>query len=109
MPSHTFTRVGYWQESIDTNIASARAAMRDDSFGEALHAARAWYASEEGQRRYKRRAGVEGTRSQGVRAFGLRCARYRGLTKTHFQHVATAAASAINIHHGSLQWPVIAR
>ncbi len=22
MPSHTFTRVGYWQESIDTNIAS---------------------------------------------------------------------------------------
>ena len=23
MPSHTFTRVGYWQESIDTNIASA--------------------------------------------------------------------------------------
>jgi hypothetical protein len=38
MPAHTFTRVGYWQESIDTNIASARAAMRDDSFGEALHA-----------------------------------------------------------------------
>jgi hypothetical protein len=23
MPSHTFTRVGYWQESIDTNIESA--------------------------------------------------------------------------------------
>jgi Tfp pilus assembly protein PilF len=38
MPAHTFTRVGYWQESIDTNIASARAAMRDDVFGEALHA-----------------------------------------------------------------------
>src|ERR671925_1434758 len=44
---------------------------------EALQAARAWYASEEGQQRYKRRAGVEGTLSQGVRAFGLRCARYR--------------------------------
>ena len=29
MPSHTFTRVGYWQESIDTNIASAAAARRD--------------------------------------------------------------------------------
>ena len=26
MPAHTFTRVGYWQESIDTNIASAEAA-----------------------------------------------------------------------------------
>ena len=38
MPAHTFTRVGYWQESIDTNIASAQAANRDGTFGEALHA-----------------------------------------------------------------------
>jgi hypothetical protein len=38
MPAHTFTRVGYWQESIDTNIASAQAAIRDSGFGEALHA-----------------------------------------------------------------------
>ena len=37
-------------------------------------------------------AGVEGTISQGVRAFGLRKARYYGLAKTHLQHVATAAA-----------------
>jgi DDE family transposase len=59
---------------------------------EALQAARAWYQSEEGQQCYKRRAGVEGTLSQGVRGFGLRYARYRGLTKPHFQHVATAAA-----------------
>jgi transposase len=63
---------------------------------EALHAARAWYASEEGQRRYQRRAGVEGTLSQGVRAFGLRCARYRGLAKTPLQHVATAAAMHVD-------------
>jgi transposase len=62
---------------------------------EALHAAQAWYAGEEGQRQYGRRAGVEGTLSQGVRAFGLRRTRYRGLSKTHLQHVATAAA--INI------------
>jgi transposase len=62
---------------------------------EALQAARAWYASEEGRQRYQRRAGVEGTLSQGVRAFGLRRSRYRGLEKTHLQHVATAAA--INI------------
>lgn len=41
---------------------------------------------------YARRAGIEGTLSQGVRAFGLRTARYRGLAKTHFQQVATAAA-----------------
>jgi hypothetical protein len=38
MPSHTFTRVGYWQDSIDANIASSQAAVRDGSFGEALHA-----------------------------------------------------------------------
>jgi transposase len=62
---------------------------------EALTAARAWYASKEGSERYKQRAGVEGTLSQGVRAFGLRRTRYRGLPKTHLQHVATAAA--INI------------
>jgi transposase len=38
------------------------------------------------------RAGIEGTLSQGVRAFGLRQTRYRGLAKTHLQHVATATA-----------------
>jgi transposase len=62
---------------------------------EALQEARAWYASEEGRQRYQCRAGVEGTLSQGVRAFGLRRTRYRGLPKTHLQHVAIAAA--INI------------
>lgn len=39
-----------------------------------------------------RRAGIEGTLSQGVRACGLRTARYRGLAKTHLQHLATATA-----------------
>jgi transposase len=62
---------------------------------EALQAARAWYRSAAGRERYQRRAGVEGTLSQGVRGFGLRCARYRGLTKTHFQHIATAAAMKV--------------
>jgi Tfp pilus assembly protein PilF len=38
MPSHTFTRVGYWQDSIDTNIASFETAMKIDSYSEALHA-----------------------------------------------------------------------
>src|SRR6266852_6993610 len=62
---------------------------------EALEAAQTWSASEEGQQLYTRRAGVEGTLSQGVRAFGLRRTRYWGVAKTHLQHVATAAA--INI------------
>jgi tetratricopeptide (TPR) repeat protein len=38
MPSHTFTRVGSWQNSIDSNLASAQAATRDGVLGEALHA-----------------------------------------------------------------------
>ncbi len=37
MPSHTFTRVGYWQESIDANIASGESAKRDGSTAEELH------------------------------------------------------------------------
>ena len=38
MPSHTFTRVGLWQESIDTNIASAKVAREQRVTGEELHA-----------------------------------------------------------------------
>src|SRR5215470_4096569 len=37
MPSHIFTRVGYWQESIAANIASVRAAKADKSYGDQLH------------------------------------------------------------------------
>jgi hypothetical protein len=37
MPSHTFTRVGYWQESIDANVASGAVARRDGAVGEELH------------------------------------------------------------------------
>ena len=58
----------------------------------ALAAAQTWSASQEGQQLYKRRAGVEGTLSQGVRAFGLRRTRYWGVAKTHLPHVAIAAA-----------------
>ncbi len=38
MPSHTYTRVGEWEESIATNIRSANAANAEGSVGEALHA-----------------------------------------------------------------------
>ena len=41
---------------------------------------------------YAVRAGIEGTLSQGVRAFGLRRSCYVGLAKTHLQHVLTAVA-----------------
>src|SRR5580692_5428116 len=38
MPSHIFTRVGYWKESIAANLASARAAEASHDTGEHLHA-----------------------------------------------------------------------
>jgi len=57
---------------------------------EAIQAARLDHASPEGQQRYKRRAGVEGTISQGVRALGLRRTRYRGLSKEHHRQSSTA-------------------
>ena len=38
MPSHIYTRVGYWKESIDSNIASVNAAKAEKSVGNYLHA-----------------------------------------------------------------------
>ncbi len=38
MPSHIFTRLGYWQESIDSNVAAAAAARRQGQTAEELHA-----------------------------------------------------------------------
>ncbi|MFI6663313.1 IS1182 family transposase [Streptomyces sp. NPDC050523] len=48
--------------------------------------------TEQWQRRYAIRAGIEATLSQNVRAHGLRRSRYRGLARTHVQHVLTAMA-----------------
>ena len=59
---------------------------------EALETARQRQKTPEFKERYKTRAGIEGTISQGVRTFELRRARYIGLAKVRLQHVATAAA-----------------
>jgi len=58
----------------------------------ALQAAREREHTDAFKEQYAQRAGVEGTISQGVRAFDLRRTRYTGLAKTHLQHVLTAAA-----------------
>jgi transposase len=58
---------------------------------EHLERARKREQSEEYRKEYNQRAGVEGTISQGVRAFGLRRARYIGAAKVGLQHVLTAA------------------
>ena len=59
---------------------------------EALQQARKREKTEEFKEEYKKRSGIEGTISQGVRAFGIRRSRYIGKAKTHLQHLATAAA-----------------
>jgi transposase len=63
---------------------------------EAIQFARKRQKAEEFAEIYSQRSGIEGTIfSQGVRAFGLRQARYRGLQKTHLQELATA--TSINV------------
>ncbi len=59
---------------------------------EALRAARTRAEDPAWLERYHKRAGVEGTLSQGVRAFGMRRSRYIGLAKTGLQEACTAAA-----------------
>jgi transposase len=51
--------------------------------------------TEEFRTHYGKRAGIEGTISQSVFALGMRRSRYRGLEKTHLQHIFTAMAMNI--------------
>jgi transposase len=59
---------------------------------QALQARRAEEATPRYTASYSKRAGIEGTISQGVRRSGLRRSRYLGLARTHLGHVLTAAA-----------------
>lgn len=59
---------------------------------EALEKTREVHSSTAGKQRYRRRAGIEGALSQGVRGFGLRRSRCRGLAKTHLQNMAIGTA-----------------
>ncbi len=81
--------------------APATAARRSVHFHlreeyEALNAARARMSDPAWQERYHRRAGVEGTLSQGVRAFGMRRSRYVGLAKTALQQVCIAVGMNVS-------------
>ena len=66
--------------------------VRPQAEHEALQQARLSQQTQAFRQDSARRAGVEGTISQGVRAFGLRQARYLGLAKTHLQELGTATA-----------------
>lgn len=65
--------------------------MPQDHF-EALQSARTYQQTDEFRQQYAKRAGVEGTIGQAVNAYDMRQTRYRGLAKTHLQHIATAVA-----------------
>lgn len=58
----------------------------------ALQARRAQQRTPEYAAQYARRAGIDGTISEGIRAHGMRRSRYVGLQRTHLAHVLTAAA-----------------
>lgn len=66
--------------------------LRPQPQHEALQHARAYQDTPAFKITYRLRAGVEGTISQGVRAFHMRRTRYIGLAKTSLQGVAIAAA-----------------
>lgn len=59
------------------------------------------------RKRYAKRSGIEGTLSQGTRAFDLRRSRYIGLVKTRLQVIATA--TAINLHRLFDWWTEVPR
>jgi hypothetical protein len=63
---------------------------------------RAAQESDAWKQRYAKRASVEGTISQAVRATGIRTSRYRGQAKTGLAHVFSAAA--INLHRMDAHW-----
>jgi len=70
-------------------------ALRPREEHAALQMARQRQTTGEFTERYKKRAGVEGTMSQGVQVCGLRRSRYRGLQRTHLQHLATGVAISL--------------
>jgi transposase len=57
-----------------------------------LQSIRQFQTTEDFKERYAKRAGIEGTISQASYALNMRRARYRGVVKTHLQHVLTSCA-----------------
>jgi len=66
--------------------------LRAQKQHEALQQARIRQKTNEFKQLYKKRAGVEGTISQGTRTYGLRSSRYIGQAKTHLQNIISAVA-----------------
>ena len=76
--------------------------LRPRRIHEAVTAARAEQAGDAWQRRYRIRAGVEGTIAQATHVSGIRRARHLGLGKTRLEH--NTAAAAINLIRLDAWW-----
>ncbi|MEU9211290.1 transposase [Streptomyces sp. NPDC048415] len=79
-----------------------RITFRPQAEYEVIQRARTQEETKEWKEQHAHRAGVEGTISQGVRAFGLRRCRYHGLAKARLQHQLTA--TAMNFHRLNAWW-----
>ncbi len=66
--------------------------LQTREYHDTLQTMRTRQTREEFRKTYAARAGIESTHAQAIRRSGLRRTRYRGLPKTHLQHVVTAAA-----------------
>jgi transposase len=69
--------------------------VRPQAHHEARQAARQRQETPEFKEKYALRSGVESSLSQGIRRFAVRQSRYRGLVRTHLQHLFTATAMNI--------------
>jgi len=69
---------------------------------ETLHTRRAEQADRDWQHDYALRCGIEGTIRQAVAVTGSRRTRYRGIDKTHLEHVYSAVA--LNFHRLNAWW-----
>jgi transposase len=69
--------------------------VRPQAHHEAMQAARQRQETSEFKEQYALRSGVESSLSQGIRRFAVRQSRYRGLARTHLQHLLTATAMNI--------------
>jgi transposase len=66
--------------------------LAPQSHYQAQQLARSYQETTEFKERYAVRAGIEGTISQAAFTLEARRARYRGMLKVHFQHIATSTA-----------------
>jgi len=80
------------RDQCTTSRGGRRLTIRPREIYQAQQAARALQSDPAWKTDYALRAGVEGTIHQATATTGLRRSRYRGLAKTHLQHVYTAIA-----------------